>query len=68
MVKRLLVKAGRAVRKFILETRERRTCIMDWLLAVATWRLEMISNKVANLAEVISRQNVRCQLAYFSCL
>lgn len=30
---------------------------MYWLSAVITWKLEMISNKVVNLAKDISRQN-----------
>lgn len=44
-------------RKLLLEARERGTCVMYWLSAVATWKLEMISNKVANLVKDISRQN-----------
>lgn len=57
MERRLLVKAGRAVRKLLLEARERGHCVMYWLSAVVAWKLEMISNKVVNLAEDISRQN-----------
>lgn len=51
------MKAVRAVRKLLLEARERGHCIMYWLSAVITWKLEVISNQVVNLAEDISRHN-----------
>lgn len=50
MMRRVSVKAVRAVRKLPLEARERRHCIMYWPSAVITWKLEMISNEVVNLA------------------
>lgn len=31
---------------------------MYWLSSLVTWKLEMVSNKVVNLAKDISRQNV----------
>lgn len=40
-----------------LEAGERGTCVMYWLSSVVTWKLEMVSNKVVNLAKDISRQN-----------
>lgn len=52
------MKAGRTVKKSLLEARERGTCIMYWLSSLVTWKLEMVSNKVVNLAKDISRQNV----------
>lgn len=58
MVRRLLVKVGRTVRKLLSEAGERGTCVMYWLSSAATWKLEMVSNKVVNLAKDISRQNV----------
>lgn len=30
---------------------------MYWLSSVVTWKLELVSNKVVNLAKDISRQN-----------
>lgn len=57
MVRRLLAKVGRTVRKLPLEAGERGTCVMYWLSSVVTWKLEMVSNKVVNLAKDISRQN-----------
>lgn len=57
MVRKLLVKAGRTVRKLLLEAGERGTCVMYWLSSVVTWKLGRVSNKVVNLAKDISRQN-----------
>lgn len=59
MVGRLLRKAGRAVRKLLLEAGERGTCVMYRLSSLVTWKLEMVSNKVVNLAKDISRQNAQ---------
>lgn len=42
----------------LLEARERGTCVMYWLSSLVTWKLEMVSNKVVNLAKDISGQNV----------
>lgn len=57
MARRWLVKVGRAVKKLLLEVGERGTGVMYWLSAAITGKLEMISNKVVNLAKDISRQN-----------
>lgn len=57
MVRRLLVKVGRTVKKLLSDPGERGTCVMYWLSSVVTWKLEMASNKVVNLAKDISRQN-----------
>lgn len=50
--------AGRTVEESLLEARERGTCVMYWLSSLVTWKLEMVSNKVVNLAKDISGQNV----------
>lgn len=62
------MKAGRTVKKSLLEA-EKGNLYYVLAMSLVTWKLEMVSNKVVNLAKDISRQNVRkCQLAYFSCL
>lgn len=50
--------AGRTGKGSLLEARERGTCVMYWLSSLVTWKLEMVSNKVVNLAKDISGQNV----------
>ena len=56
------MKAGRTVKKSLLEARERGTCVMYWLSSLVTWKLEMVSNKVVNLAKDISSRMLKVWL------
>ena len=50
-------KGKKSTQEIAIGSQRRENCVMYWLSAVVTWNLEMISNKVVNLAEDVSRQN-----------
>lgn len=56
------MKTGRTAKKSLLEARERGTCVMYWLSSLVTWKLEMVSNKVVNLAKGISSRMLKVWL------